>query len=232
VTELRQPHAAAVVLASGAGTRVGSELNKVYLPLAGRPLLAWSLDAFAQVAGIGTLVLVIRPQDAHLAADLAGADVEIVHGGASRQESELNALRHLAARIGDGTIDTVLLHDGARPLIDRALITRVLDAARRNGGAIPALPADDLVTVDESDGRLGGPPPGSMVRVQTPQGFHARPLLEAYERARAENFLGTDTASCMERFSEVTVAAVPGDQRNIKITYPHDLVVAGRVLSS
>ena len=97
--------AAGVVLASGAGTRVGAELNKVYLPLAGQRVLAWSLDAFAQVSEIGVLVLVIRPQDRELADEVLAARpdraaVEIVLGGVRRQDSELNALRALAERQG------------------------------------------------------------------------------------------------------------------------------------
>jgi 2-C-methyl-D-erythritol 4-phosphate cytidylyltransferase len=228
--------AAAVVLASGAGTRVGAGVNKVYLPLSGRRLLAWSLEAFGRAPGIGTLVLVIRPQDAGLAAEVLESyggvvPVEIVHGGATRQASELQALRHLAERISSGAVDTVLLHDAARPLIGAGLITAVLSAAREYGGAVPGLVADDVVAVTGDGAQLDGRAPEGIVRVQTPQGFRAQPLLAAYERADAEGFLGTDTASCMEKFSSLPVRWVPGSEENFKITYPHDLVVAERVLN-
>jgi 2-C-methyl-D-erythritol 4-phosphate cytidylyltransferase len=220
--------AAGVVLASGAGTRVGATLNKVYLPLEGRPLVAWSLEAFGRTPGIGALVLVIRPQDAELAAEVVAgyqgaAPVELVYGGGTRQASELNALRHLSPRVGSGLIDTVLLHDAARPLVGVDLIADVLTAARAHGGAVPGLAADDVVDLD------GHRVPGA-VRVQTPQGFLAEPLIEAYEQAAREGFLGTDTASCMERFSSLPVHWVPGSEENFKITYPHDLVVAEQVV--
>ncbi|WP_344428627.1 IspD/TarI family cytidylyltransferase [Amycolatopsis minnesotensis] len=221
-----------MVLASGAGTRVGAELNKVYLPLGGRRLVWWSLRAFAGVPGIGTLVLVIRPQDAELAGEvLEGFDgaVEVVHGGATRQESELNALRHLGKRIEDGRIDTVLLHDGARPLVGRELVERVLSTAREHGGAVPGLVAGDLLAVT-GEGTATGRPPGTAVRVQTPQGFHADALLAAYEQAASEGFAGTDTASCMERFATLPVHWVPGEQLNLKVTYPHDVPIAERML--
>jgi 2-C-methyl-D-erythritol 4-phosphate cytidylyltransferase len=229
--------AAAVVLASGAGTRVGAGVNKVYLPLSGRRLLAWSLEAFGHAPGIGTLVLVIRPQDAGLATEVLESysgvvPVEIVHGGATRQASELQALRHLAERISSGLIDTVLLHDAARPLIGAALITAVLSAAREYGGAVPGLVADDVVAVTGDGAQLDGTAPEGIVRVQTPQGFRAQPLLAAYEQADSEGFLGTDTASCMEKFSSLPVRWVPGNEENFKITYPHDLVVAERILNS
>lgn len=217
-----------MVLASGAGTRVGASLNKVYLPLAGRRIVSWSLAAFAKVPEVGVLVLVTRPQDDELVAEVLagqGVPVEVVHGGGTRQESELNALRHLAGRIGRGELDTVLLHDGARPLITPSLITDVLRTAREHGGAMPGLPADDIIAADGT--RLTG----AVVRAQTPQGFRAAPLLDAYEQAAREGFDGTDTASVMERFSGLPVHWVPGDERNFKVTYPHDLVVAEQVLS-
>lgn len=223
--------AAAVVLASGAGTRVGAQLNKVYLPLAGRRVVAWSLDAFAGVPGVGVLVLVIRPQDAELANEVLagfGGDVEIVHGGPTRQASELNALRHLAPRITGGRVDAVLLHDAARPLVHSDLVGAVLARTREDGGAVPGLAADDVVEVDA--GHLVAQVPGA-IRVQTPQGFRAGPLLEAYEQAEREGFSGTDTSSCMERYSSLPIRWVPGAPENLKITYPHDLVVAERLLA-
>ncbi|TNC23998.1 IspD/TarI family cytidylyltransferase [Amycolatopsis alkalitolerans] len=218
-----------MVLASGSGTRVGASLNKVYLPLAGRRIVSWSLAAFAKVPEVGVLVLVTRPQDEDLVAEVLadqGAPVEVVYGGGTRQESELRALRHLAGRIGEGVIDTVLLHDGARPLITPALITEVLRTAREHGGAMPGLEADDIISADGS--RLSG----KVVRAQTPQAFRAAPLLDAYEQAAREGFAGTDTASVIERFSTLPVRWVPGDERNFKVTYPHDLVVAEQVLTS
>jgi 2-C-methyl-D-erythritol 4-phosphate cytidylyltransferase len=224
------PFAAAVVLAGGSGTRMGAGMNKVYLPLAGRPLVSWSLAAFGRVPDIGALVLVTRPEDTPMVGSLGDFPLEVVHGGGTRQESELAALRHLAGRVAEGVVDVVLLHDAARPLVSPALITAVLRAARDHGGAVPALPADDLVTV--SGDVVTGPPLDAAVRAQTPQAFRAAPLIDAYERAAAEGFTGTDTASCMERYAAVPVHWVPGDQHNIKITYPHDLTIARQFLAA
>ncbi|OLT11801.1 2-C-methyl-D-erythritol 4-phosphate cytidylyltransferase [Pseudonocardia sp. CNS-139] len=226
--------AAAVVLAGGSGTRVGADRNKVYLPVGGRPVLAWSLDTFAGMPGIGPVVLVVRDADRALAAELlrgdGGGDAEIVTGGGTRQESELAALRHLAPRIADGTVDVVLLHDGARPLAGRALAAEVLRVARADGGAVPGLVRDDLAPAGP-DATLAGAAPAGLVAVQTPQGFRAKPLLAAYEEAARAGFAGTDTASCMERFGPgVTVRRVPGHARNIKITYAHDLVAVEHAL--
>ncbi len=117
------PTAAAVVLAGGSGTRLGAEGNKVYLPLAGRPLLSWSLEAFARAPGIGRLVLVTRPGDrgqAEQAARAVDRPVEIVDGGDTRHDSEWAALRLLAPAIDAGELDVVAIHDGARPVVTAA----------------------------------------------------------------------------------------------------------------
>ena len=226
--------AAGVVLASGSGTRVGGELNKVYLPMAGRRVVGWSLAALARVAGV--LVLVIRPQDRALADDvladpaLAGLPVEVTHGGATRQDSELMALRLLAGRIDSGVVDTVLIHDAARPLVTPELVGAVLRAARESGGAIPGVPRTDLIRVD-ADGVVAEADLGRVVTVQTPQGYRAAPLLAAYEQAAADGFVGTDTAACMARYSGTTTRCIPGDVHNMKITYPYDVAIAADLLA-
>jgi 2-C-methyl-D-erythritol 4-phosphate cytidylyltransferase len=227
--------AAGVVLASGSGTRLGGDLNKVYLPLGGRRVVGWSLAALAQVPDIGLLLLVIRPQDRELADEVLAADelvgtpVEVVTGGASRQESELRALEQLAGRITEGDVDTVLIHDAARPLVTPELAGAILRTAREFGGAIPGLPRTDLVRVAGdvvTDADLG-----RVVTVQTPQGYPAAPLLAAYRQAAADGFVGTDTAACMARYSDVRTRCIPGDERNIKITYPHDVLIVERLLA-
>jgi len=216
--------AAAMVLAGGSGTRVGGERNKVYLPLAGRSVISRSLDALAAPDEVDPMVLVVRAADRELVADLlarerAGATVEVVTGGATRQESELAGLRYLAPRIADGTIDVVLIHDGARPLVGPTLVGEVLRTAGEIGGAVPGLSRNDLAAA-AADGSLA------------PQGFRAAPLLAAYEEAARTGFAGTDTASCIARFApDVPVRWVPGEERNFKITYSHDLRLAEAVLA-
>jgi 2-C-methyl-D-erythritol 4-phosphate cytidylyltransferase len=103
----------------------------------------------------------------------------------------------------------------------------VLAAARETGGAVPGLWRTDLAAAAPDGSGLAGPAPDGLVAVQTPQGFRAAPLLAAYEEADRCGFTGTDTASCMERFApDVPIRWVPGEERNFKITYAHDLLVA------
>lgn len=225
------PVAAAIVLAGGNGTRLGADRNKVFLPLGGRPVIAWSLETVARTPGIDVVVLVVRPEDRTHAAGIVHSGVAIVAGGATRQLSELAGLRHLADRIEAGLIDTVLIHDGARPLLSGALVAQVLRVARETGGAVPGLPIEDLAVAGPG-ATLAGPAPTGLVAVQTPQGFRAAPLLAAYEQAEESGFAGTDTASCVERFApELPIRHVRGEQRNFKITYRHDLRIAEQVMS-
>lgn len=225
-----------LVLAGGSGTRFGAGRNKVYLPLAGRTVLSWSLNTFAALAEPPVLLLVARAGDRDLVAEVlarevAGAPVEVVDGGASRQDSELCGLRHLAPRIQLGEIDTVLIHDGARPLVSAQLVGAVVGTARAHGGAVPGLPRTGMVRVSPDGRRLLGAAPDGLVAVQTPQAFAARPLLAAYEQAERAGFSGTDTASCVRHFTDVAVHCVPGDEHNFKITYARDLRVAEAVLA-
>ena len=127
--------AAAVVLAAGSGTRVGAAHNKVFLPLAGRRVVSWSLASFAKVSDVRRFVMVIREADRELAQhtiDREALDipVEIIVGGQTRQQSELAALRHLAPAIDTGEITMVLIHDGARPLLSPSLIGALIGRQR------------------------------------------------------------------------------------------------------
>lgn len=225
----RRGGVALVLLAAGNGSRVGREINKVFLPLAGRRVLTWSLDSTRRLPGLVSTVLVVQDHDlVHVREVLRregdGRAVELVQGGSTRHESELHAMRSLAPRIHDGTIDVVVIHDAARPLAGPTLFTEVVDTAALLGGALPVLSKQGIVFSD------GTNVDGQLMTVQTPQAFHARPLLEAYEQAAREGFVGSDTASCVERFSELRVHGVAGDASNIKITFPEDLFLAERLL--
>ena len=215
---------ASIVLAAGSGTRFGNNINKVWLSLNGRHIISRSLTNAAANFTDARIIVVINPDDENfarkaLADDAMPSSIEIVYGGASRHESEFSALQHLKPAIAAGEIDIVLIHDGARPLATPELFTAIAENAAQHGGAIPtiALDSHEMDTVREE----------TVARVQTPQGFRAKPLLEAYENAAADGFTGTDTAACMEKyFPDVKIFAVPGDVLNFKITYPQDLAIA------
>jgi 2-C-methyl-D-erythritol 4-phosphate cytidylyltransferase len=228
---LRVVPAAVVILAAGAGTRVGGETNKVLLPLGDRPVLAWSVVDALSLDDVHRVLVVVRPGEedavaAALAPHLGDAEVLLVPGGETRHGSEWAALRALAPDIDSGLLDTVAVHDGARPLAGAALLATVLTTARERGGAIPTVPLASVATAPAGVGAGGN---GELHGVQTPQAFRAAELLAAYRRADAEGFDGTDTAACLERHADVDVVAVPGTPINLKITFPEDVALAERL---
>jgi 2-C-methyl-D-erythritol 4-phosphate cytidylyltransferase len=215
---------ASIVLAAGSGTRFGHSMNKVWLQLNGKHIISRSLEnSRANFSNVRS-ILVINPDDEQFAREALSKDgslanTEIVHGGATRHESEYKALQYLKGDIEAGLIDLVLIHDGARPLATPELFVAIANGAQTHGGAIPTIALDPREMDTERN--------ETVARVQTPQGFRAPQLLQAYEKAAVTGFVGTDTSACMEAFfPDVKTVAVPGDIFNIKITYPQDLAIA------
>jgi 2-C-methyl-D-erythritol 4-phosphate cytidylyltransferase len=224
------PSAAIVLLAAGSGQRVGADRNKVLLPLDGVAVLAHSVRTALRVAGVHRVLVLVRPDEradvtAAVAPHLGTHDVWLVDGGEQRHDSEYAALQALRPDIAAGEIEVVAIHDAARPLASPALFRAVIDVAATSGAAVPALRADQL---NEEDGALAVP---DLAAVQTPQAFAAGALLAAYDAADADRFVGTDTAACLERYSDVAVRAVPGERRNLKITFAEDLLLAEEILA-
>jgi 2-C-methyl-D-erythritol 4-phosphate cytidylyltransferase len=224
------PTVAAIVLAGGSGSRVHTDVNKVYLPIRERDMLSYSLETMERSPRVDRVVLVVRQ------ADLAKAETVIAEtmpakpslvaiGGTSRHLSELSGLRVIRPAIESGEIELVAIHDGARPFMTLDLLDEIIDAATRRGGAIPGLP------IEEPLYRAGGDviamlPPASLRRVQTPQAFRAKELLAAYEASHQAGFEGVDTAETVERFGDLEVEVVTGDPRNIKVTFVEDFFAA------
>lgn len=227
--------AVGVVLAAGLGTRVGADGNKAYLPLAGRSMLAWSLDTLTRLPEIARTVLVFRKGEFDLARDtvsreLGDAAIELVEGGDTRHGSETNVVRYLAGDIESDSVDVVAIHDAARPLAGPEMFRQAIALAREFGGALPALPVEHLAAAgDDGLSSVSGRP--ALVRVQTPQAFRARDLLHAYRCAERDRFEGTDTSSCIEHYTDVEVRTFDGDTANLKVTYARDVAVAQHLLS-
>jgi 2-C-methyl-D-erythritol 4-phosphate cytidylyltransferase len=219
------------MLAAGDGRRAEHHTNKVLLPLAGRRVFTWSIRWARLLPAITHTVLVVRDEDRDDVQETLDREVEppavqVVTGGDSRHASEWKALTALEADIVAGEIDVVVIHDAARPLARTGLFADVITAAAEHGGAIPVRHQQHLTAYRDAD-----QPPPSVVAVQTPQAFLARPLLDAYARADEEDFVGTDTASCIERYTDLPVWCIPGDAGNIKITFPEDMFLAERLLA-
>ncbi|MEA3401067.1 MAG: 2-C-methyl-D-erythritol 4-phosphate cytidylyltransferase [Armatimonadota bacterium] len=219
------PEAAAVIAAAGRGTRFGGPIPKVFVPLGGRPMLQWSLQAYTACGRVSAIVLVVPPDLLDRAAEIAEDDprlVGIVPGGQERPESVRAGLEALRER----SPEIVCVHDGARPLVDRGTIERSIDVALRRGAAIAAVPATDTIKRCAPDGRIEDTPPrGELYHAQTPQTFRYDLLMEAYERAPREGLDVTDDAQLVERMGH-PVYLSEGHRDNLKITTREDLARA------
>lgn len=213
--------AVAVIVAAGASSRMGSD--KIWADLGGQPVIAHSLATFAASSRVSGIV-VVAPAERHeqVLAFPCAVPVACTEGGARRQDSVAAGL----ALAPDA--DWYLVHDGARPLVTRELVSRVLEAAEATGAAIPGVLVVDTIK-RVANGRVRETVDRSALRaVQTPQAF-AGPLLR---RAHAEVTQDvTDDAAMVEHLG-VEVAVAEGDSRNIKITTPDDLLVARALLAA
>lgn len=211
--------------AAGQGKRMQAGLNKVFLELAGKPILVHTLLKFSKVSEVGELIVVVGSEEVaiieQLLKDIAGLKpYKVVAGGSERQYSVLNGLK-----CASQAADVVLVHDAARPLVSMATIENVITAARKYGGAIAAVPEKNTIKEVVDGVVVNTPDRSSLWAVQTPQGFWRDILFAANEKAMQDNFLGTDDASLVERLGK-KVHIVMSDYRNIKLTTPEDLIMA------
>ncbi|NTU41588.1 MAG: 2-C-methyl-D-erythritol 4-phosphate cytidylyltransferase [Nitrospirales bacterium] len=240
---------AAIVPAAGIGKRFGADRNKTLFPLLGKPLIAWTLEALQSCPEVTEILLVLKAEDRETGAQLLeeygiSKARKIVTGGAERQDSVLNGIR-----AAEGA-SVVLIHDGARPMVDHAIIRRALEALDNADGAVVGVPVKDTIKIGRSQksedrsqstehGKQtteeeifidGTPDRSALWAIQTPQVFHAAKIRDAYEKAAAEGFYATDDAALMERYGGL-VKIVMGSYRNIKVTTPEDAIMAEAFLS-
>lgn len=212
--------AVALLVAAGRGERLGAGVAKALVPLAGRPMLQWSLDALRAVPAIEQVIVAMPP------GTVAPDGVAGVEGGQTRSESVARALR------AAGPGEPVLVHDAARPLVTPELIQRLLDGLEDADAAIAAAPvADTIKRVSAERVVLETPPRAELWAVQTPQVFRRaaleRALLSASEEVLAT---ATDDAWLIEQTGGA-VQIVPATPRNLKVTSPTDLRLAELLLA-
>ncbi|HLO24870.1 MAG TPA: 2-C-methyl-D-erythritol 4-phosphate cytidylyltransferase [Geobacteraceae bacterium] len=218
----------AIIPAAGMGKRMGAGINKQYLLLDGKPIVAHTITLFENAPFVDDIYLVIPEPEIpycreHVVERYGFSKVRlIVPGGAERQHSVLNGLRAIQDAQDD---DLILIHDGVRPFVPVHVLEKALEMARDHDGALVAVPAKDTVKTVVDGIITGTPPRESLWLAQTPQAFRYGVIRAAHEIAEAEGFLGTDDATLVERLGK-DIHVVLGDYRNIKITTPEDLILA------
>ncbi len=221
-----------IIVAAGSGKRFGSPLPKQFCDLAGRPLLMHTIDAMRESLPASRVLLVLHQDYIPLWHELcqrhkfSREGIDIVCGGDTRSQSVRNALAHVPC-----SADVcVLVHDGARPLADYTVTTRVMQALEAGDSAVvPAIPVTDSLRRVSPDGNSSAVDRSNYIAVQTPQGFRADILHKAYDGADA----ATDDASLVQSmFPDIKISITPGAAYNIKITSPTDIAVAEALMRS
>lgn len=215
----------AIIVAGGRGLRMGGELPKQFLPLSGKPVLMRTLELFE---GEVSRIILVLPED-HIPfwQELCQKyhftlPHTVALGGETRFHSVRSGLSHLPQA------GLVAVHDGVRPLASRALIRRSFEEAERSGAALPACPVTDSLRLRQEEGKSEAVDRSRYVAVQTPQTFDLGRLQRAYEQAYSPLF--TDDASVYEAASLGSITLIDGEETNIKLTTPRDLLLAELLL--
>lgn len=219
-----------IIPAAGQGKRMGAGKNKLLLELNGMPVLIHTLKVFEDDENCDGIILAIHPQDedafhALLKKYRIKKVKNLVPGGKERQDSIYNALKTVESE------GIILVHDAARPLIQKNRIRRLTETAEKTGAAIIGVPAKDTMKKVRDNAVVETVERSSLWAVQTPQAFRISILLSAYKKAEEDHFIGTDDSSLVERIS-YPVSMVEGDYENIKLTTPEDLFFAEAILKN
>ena len=227
----QRPRCAALVAAAGSSSRMGG-INKLLEPLDGIPVLVRTLTALERAQRVDSIVIATREEDLITVSQLCKTYgitkcKKVIRGGEDREHSVL-----LAALEAEPDTELLAVQDGARPLVSPALIDRVIEAAQRCGAAAPAIPVKDKIKTVREDEAVEETLERSRLRaVQTPQVFEASLLKAALQAALEEGAVLTDDCSAVERLGKV-VYLIEGEETNLKITTPTDLVLAEALLAA
>lgn len=220
----------AVILGGGSGRRMGSDLNKIFLPLRGIPAIIRSIAPFTGLCA-GAVVVAAENEINDMRALLSRYGMDrfvkaVVPGGKERQYSVWNGLKALPE-----DAECVLIHDGARSLVTEDIIQRAMESVEQHGSGIAAVPVVDTIKRATEDGLVVDTPErASLYAVQTPQAFRMELILQAHLKAQEDGFLGTDDASLLEH-AGMPVYLSEGSRENLKLTTPIDLELADLILS-
>jgi 2-C-methyl-D-erythritol 4-phosphate cytidylyltransferase len=224
-----------LIPAAGSGKRMGAAVNKLLLPLLGQPILTWTLQAADRARSIEWIGILSQPGDwpaieQILASIELATPVQLLQGGATRQESVYRGVEYLYGR---GTVERVLIHDGARCLATPELFDRCSAALEQVDGLIAAIPVKDTIKVTETGPKgiqiQSTPERSRLWAAQTPQGFRLSLLWQAHREALAQGWQVTDDAALFEKLGW-PVYIVEGEESNLKLTTPWDLVLAEQIL--
>lgn len=228
MTNANSPQFVAVILAAGSGSRMKSSVRKQYLKIADKILVNYSIEAFLQ-SGMEQIVLVVPENDIDYIKDniLPSYDpkrISIISGGITRTDSVENAIRYIEKK----NFQYVLIHDGARPFVSQELITRIKTEVIEHQAVIAAVPEKNTIhQIDENGFSKGTIDRNTLWAAQTPQAFAINLMTNAYDLRNKEQEKSaiTDDASLIHMYLGIPAKIIMGEENNIKITTPEDLIL-------
>ena len=219
-----------VIVAAGTGSRMNMGINKQFIKLEGKEIIAYTIEKFYNNSNIEDIVVVVKEDESEffkkeILDKYNFKNVKIAYGGKERQDSVYNGLKLL-----DEKCDVVLIHDGARPFVSDKIIDKSIEEAKEHKAIVVGVPVKDTIKVIDNDKNIVDTPNRSVLwAVQTPQTFDYNILIDAYKDAFKNKFYGTDDAMLVERIG-YKVKMLEGSYNNIKITTQVDLNVGSQIL--
>ena len=219
-----------VIVSAGRGSRMKADINKQFLKLQNKEVIAHTIDKFYNNENIGEIIVVVREDEAeffkiNIIEKYGYKNIKIAFGGSERQDSVYNGLKMV-----DENCKIVLIHDGARPFVNNETIDSAIESAKENKCVIVGVPVKDTIKViDENNNVCDTPDRSTLWSIRTPQVFDFSLIMKAHEKAREDNYYGTDDSMLMEYFGQ-KVKVVEGSYNTIKITTPEDLKIGEEIL--
>ena len=219
-----------VIVAAGTGSRMNMGINKQFIKLEGKEIIAYTIEKFYNNSNIEDIVVVVKEDESEffkkeILDQYNFKNVKIAYGGKERQDSVYNGLKLL-----DEKCDVVLIHDGARPFVSDKIIDKSIEEAKEHKAIVVGVPVKDTIKVIDNDKNIVDTPNRSVLwAVQTPQTFDYNILIDAYKDAFKNKFYGTDDAMLVERIG-YKVKMLEGSYNNIKITTQEDLNIGSQIL--
>ena len=219
-----------VIVAAGTGSRMNIGINKQFIKLEGKEIIAYTIEKFYNNSNIEDIVVVVKEDESEffkkeILDKYNFKNVKIAYGGKVRQDSVYFGLKLL-----DEKCDVVLIHDGARPFVSDKIIDKSIEEAKEHKAIVVGVPVKDTIKVIDNDKNIVDTPNRSVLwAVQTPQTFDYNILIDAYKDAFKNKFYGTDDAMLVERIG-YKVKMLEGSYNNIKITTQEDLNVGSQIL--
>lgn len=220
-----------VIVAAGSGSRMKRDINKQFIKLDGKEIIAYTIEKFYKSEDIDDIVIVIKENEEkyfieNIINKYGFDNIKLAYGGKERQDSVYNGIKKL-----NSNCEIVLIHDGARPFVNEDIIKNSIEEAKENNAVVVGVPVKDTIKIVNSDGNIVDTPNRSLLwSVQTPQSFKYEIITKAYEYAYSNDYYGTDDAMLVEHIG-YNVKMIEGSYDNIKITTEEDLHFGIQILN-